>query len=50
MEARVAALRQVYAAASQSHVFKFFETLSEVETASCPSASPRSARILSHAP
>lgn len=32
MEARVAALRQVYAAASQSHVFKFFETLSEVPT------------------
>mmetsp|Transcript_64344 Transcript_64344/g.147416 ORF Transcript_64344/g.147416 Transcript_64344/m.147416 type:complete len:469 (-) Transcript_64344:130-1536(-) len=31
MEARVAALRQVYAAASQSHVFKFFETLSEVQ-------------------
>ena len=28
----MAALRQVYAAASQSHVFKFFETLSEVAT------------------
>jgi len=32
MEVRVAALRQVYAAASQSHVFKFFDTLSEVAT------------------
>jgi hypothetical protein len=47
MEARVSSLRQTYAAASQSHVFRFFETLSEVlplSRHSCLLVNPRPVR------